>query len=121
MIRTLAALAAFAALPAIAAAQTSYNDPVGGVVVQAQPRDAYVITINTLGKDEPTVRQEIWDAAYTACNRAPRTGDALDIRVEATQACVSQAAWDANAQFDQILDQRRSGYSRYYYGDQSVP
>ena len=120
MIRTLAALAAFAALPAIAAAQTSYNDPVGGVIVQGQPRDAYVITINTLGKDEPTVRREIWDAAYTACNRAPRTGNVLDIRVEATQTCVAQAAWDANAQFDQILDQRRNGYYRTYY-DQSVP
>ena len=117
MIRTLAAVAALASLPALAHAQPYDYDP-NGIVVQAQPRDAYVITISTAGKDESTVRQEIWDAANTACDRAP-VDNPLDLRLEARSACVAEAEYKALSQFKDI--RYGSGYAYSYNSDYDRP
>ena len=113
MKRRVAAIAAlFAAVPAVAlaaAAQSGANDPLGGVVVQGQPRDAYVIRINTQGKDEAAIRKEIWNASWEACQRAPRTANVLEIRPTYMSWCASQAAYNAMLQLDDILAKRRQG------------
>jgi len=83
-----------------------------GLTVYVQPRDAYVIRLDTRGKDPATVYREISHAAQIACARAPRTGNALETRPTAVQSCVSQASWDARAQFHRIQEQR--GYGGYY-------
>ena len=113
MNRRVAAIAAlFGAVPALALAAASpsgANDPLGGVIVQGQPRDAYVIRINTQGKDEPTIRKEIWNASWDACQRAPRSANVLDIRPTYMSWCASQAAYSAMLQLDDILAKRRQG------------
>jgi hypothetical protein len=110
MIRTLMAVMAFTAAPAIsqAAAQPA-PDQFGGVVVQAPPRDAYVIVLDVTGKDPAEVRKMIWNASWTACERAPRTGNAVEIRPTYSQWCATQAAWGAMQQFDEIVAKRRQG------------
>jgi len=100
MIRTLAAIAALAALPTLAAAQ-SYSDD-SGFTVRGHRPDTYSIVINVAGKSPRQVHREIWDAAYTACERAPSTGNIMDDRPAAMQACVTQAEWDASAQYRDI-------------------
>jgi len=117
MMRVLTALAAVAALPAVAYAQAaapptspatpSAFDDFEGVVVPGQPRDAYVIRINVAGKDELTVRREIWEAAWVACNRAPRTTSPLDARPFTMQWCATEASWNATMQYNEILENRR--------------
>ena len=82
------------------------GDEVGGLTVYVQPRDAYVIRIDTRGKDERAVHQEIAWAAREACARAPRTANVLDIRPSAVSACVGQATFDARRQFDRIQARR---------------
>jgi hypothetical protein len=124
MIRTLLAAAAVAALAGAAHAQVVYEpspaydqasayDP-SGLTVYGQPRDAYIIRLDTRGKDAATVRREISWAAETACSRAPRlTGNLHETRPGAVSACVTQARHDALAQFDRIQAQRR--YNGYIY------
>ncbi|HTI66133.1 MAG TPA: hypothetical protein VL460_01160 [Caulobacteraceae bacterium] len=116
MIRTFAALAALAVVPTVAAAQTyapsTFTDP-SAVTVLGQRPDSYAIVVNVAGKTPALVSREIWEAAYTACERAPLTGNAMDLRVESMQACVTQARWDASAQYRRILD-RQGAYGRVY-------
>jgi len=133
MIRILLTTAAFAAAATAAAAHPAqshgyapgpvFSQPYGqsydpaygpdlGLTVYVQPRDAYVIRLDTRGKDAATVYREISHAAQIACARAPRTGNALETRPTAVQSCVSQASWDARAQFHRIQEQRR--YGGYY-------
>ncbi|HTK34251.1 MAG TPA: hypothetical protein VL358_03045 [Caulobacteraceae bacterium] len=110
MIRILAAVAALAALPtavAAAPAASDQTDP-AGIVVQARPY-SYSIVIHTRGRDPSTVRREIWDAAYTACDRAPLTSNVKDLTVEAMQTCVNKAGWDGILQYSR---QRRQVASR---------
>ena len=109
-----AAAALFAALPALAVAapaQPAASDSIGGVFVQGQPRDAYIIRVNTQGKDEPTIRREIWNASWEACQKAPRTGNVLEIRPTYMTWCASQAAYDAMRQLDDVLSKRRQANS----------
>ncbi len=101
MIRTLAAV------PSFAAAQT-YVDDDSGVTVLGHAPDSYSIVINVAGKSPREVSREIWQAAYTACDRAPSTGNVMDNRPSAYQACVTQAEWGASAQYRDI--QRGWGY-----------
>jgi len=82
------------------------HDEVSGLTVYVQPRDAYVIRIDTRGKDERTVHREIAWAAREACARAPRTANVLDTRPSAVSACVGQASHDARRQFDRIQARR---------------
>ena len=100
MIRTLAAVTALAAIPTFAAAQTWAYDS-SGLTVRAAP-NAYSITIDVAGKAPWTVHREIWDAAYTVCQRAPMTGNVADLKVEAMQTCVHEAQWNAEAQYDRM-------------------
>jgi hypothetical protein len=81
-----------------------------GLTVYGQPRDAYVIRLATRGKDIPTLRREISEAAYVACRRAPRTGNVLEIRPTYMSTCVNQARFDAQRQLDVLADQRRRGF-----------
>ena len=112
MIKTLAAIAALAALPTIASAQGYYEDPSSVTVYgHHRDRDSYSIVIDTAGKPTGEVMREISNAAYEACARAPSTGNIMDDRPPAIQACVTQATQDADAQFYAI----RQGY-RYDYG-----
>jgi hypothetical protein len=108
LVATAAAL--FAAVPSLAlaaAAAPAANDPLGGLVVRGQPRDAYVIRINTQGKDESTIRKEIWGASWEACQKAPRTANVLEVRPTYMTWCASQAAYDAMRQLDDVLAKRR--------------
>ena len=119
LMRTLLAAAAVGALilPATALAQSdpSLGGDVGGVIIQGQPRDAYVIRIDTLGKDAPQIRREIWQAAWTACERAPRTGNVLETRPSQMQWCASEASRGAFMQLEAILDKRaRDSYVAVY-------
>jgi hypothetical protein len=110
MIRTFMIAAAAIAMSAPAAfAQDIAIDQDSGVVVQGQPPNAYVITINTSGKDESTIRAEITDAAWTACQRAPSTSNFADNHVDAMESCVTAANDDALAQMHQVLAARRLG------------
>lgn len=111
MIRTLLAAAALAGLAGAAHAQGSYSDA-NGVTVYGQPRDAYIIRLDTRGKDVPTIRREITWAAYTACRNAPRlTGDFHEVRPAAMSACVGRASFDAHRQLAALQEQRRrNGY-----------
>jgi hypothetical protein len=104
MIRTLAALAALAAVPTIAAAQSASDDT--GLTVLRQRPDSYSIIIQTAGKTPQAVRREISDAAYTACNRLPPSSNRADNTVTGMITCVNQARWDASVQYDRILAQR---------------
>ena len=104
MIRTIAAIAALVAVPAIASAQGYYVDDANNVTVFGQRPDSYSIVINVAGKAPGEVRREIRDAAYTACRRAPSSGNALDDRPFYQQWCVTQAQNDADSQYDRILD-----------------
>jgi predicted secreted protein len=104
MIRTLAVAAAIAALPALAAAQTDYGTSShSNVTVLHQRPDQYSIILDVTGRDPQTVRREIWNFAYTACRRAPRTGNVKELTVDAQHACVSQAQSDAMLQYNQIM------------------
>jgi hypothetical protein len=115
MIRTLLAASAVVALAGAAQAQgydaygyDAYGQDSGGVTVYGQPRDAYIIRLDTRGKDIATVRREISWAAQTACRNAPRlTNDVHETRPAAMSACVSRASWDANSQLARIQQQRR--------------
>ncbi len=109
MIRTLLIAAAVAAIAPAAFAQPAYSDS-NDVIVQGQPRDAYIIRVDTYGKDEATIRREISDAANTACQRAPSTGNHTDIGVNALQGCITQANSDALVQLGRVLESRRQGY-----------
>ena len=72
MIRTLLVAAALTvAAPAAFAQDFTSDDYANGVTVQGQLPDSYIIRIDTRGKDERSIRAEIWDAAWTACQRAP--------------------------------------------------
>ena len=118
LIRTLiAAVALLMPFASARAAAPATNDP-SGVIVQGQPRNAYVIRLNTTGKDPATIRQEIWSAAWTACQRAPRTANVLDIRPTALHACASEAAWRGMLQLDDIIEKRRQGNTVSIYGYQ---
>ena len=114
MIRTIAAVAALAAIPALAVAQPNYNYPTdrnGTIIaadeltVQGQLPDRYSIRLNVAGKSDRQVHEEIWDAAYTACQRAPLTS-AADMHVDSLHACVSRAEMSASAQYNDILNGR---------------
>jgi hypothetical protein len=105
MIRILMA-AALAAVPYAAQAQSA---DVGGVVVEGQPRNAYVMRVTTAGKTDQAVRQEIWATAWTACNRAPRTGNQVETRPNQTQWCAMEAAQNALQQFDTMAKARQRG------------
>lgn len=114
MIRTLlaaGALAATAIAGAGAAQAQGFNDS-NGVTVYGQPRDAYIIRLDTRGKDLPTIRREISWAAYTACRQAPRlTGDFHEVRPAAMSACVGRASLEAHRQLATLQEQRRrNGY-----------
>ena len=101
MIRTLAAIAALAALPGLATAQSPQHDP-SGVTVRGHS-NSYSIAINTRGKAPAAVRREIWKASYVVCERAPFSGNVKDLTVEAMQTCVTQAQGDGVAQYHHIL------------------
>jgi hypothetical protein len=110
MIRNLLMAAALmAAAPVAAFAQPAATGSVGGVVVEGQPRNAYVMRVTTAGKDNATIRQEIWSTAWTACNRAPRTGNTLETRPNQTQWCAMEAASNALRQFDAMAQARKTG------------
>jgi hypothetical protein len=102
MIRTLAAIAALAALPTLAAAQGP-NDSSGLTVPATGPASAYAVTIDIAGKAPSVVRNEIWDAAEAACQRAPMTDNRADFPAETWLTCVNQAAYQASVQYDRIL------------------
>ena len=102
MIRTLAAVAALAAVPAIAAAQPAYySADNSNVTVLHQRPDQYSIVLNVAGMDRQTVSNEIWRAAYTVCRRAPQTGNIKDNTVTAMRTCINQARSDAMFQYSQ--------------------
>ena len=110
MIRTLVAAGALAALAGAAHAQ-GYSSYDPGLTVYGQPRDAYVIRIDTRGKDDLTIRREITWAAYEACRLAPRTNNPLEVRPTAMSTCVGAARNDAIRQLNALQDRRmRSGY-----------
>ena len=110
LMRVLIAAAAIAALsPGVAQAAAAPADDMGGIVVPCQPRNAYVIRLNTQGKEPAAIRQEIWSAAWTACQRAPRTGNVLEIRPTAMHACATEAAWRGMVQLENILEKRAQG------------
>lgn len=104
------AAALITAAAAGAAHAQGYASDTSGLTVYGQPRDAYVIRIPTRGKDIPTLRRQISDAAYVACWRAPRTGNVLEMRPTYLSTCVNQARFDANRQLDRVVDLRRRGY-----------
>lgn len=106
MFRALIGAAALATLAGAAHAQgyDAYSD---GLTVYGQPRDAYVIHLNTRGKDVPTIRREISWASAEACRKAPRTGNVLEMRPTYMSACVNQARFDAHRQLDRLVEQRR--------------
>src|SRR5579872_2224850 len=101
MIRTLAAVAALAVLPTIAAAQSS-----PGLIIRGLPPESYSLTLDVAGKAPSTVSREIWDATYTVCTRAPTTGDRTELTVDNWANCVNQAVSGAVAQYDQIRSGR---------------
>ncbi len=104
MIKTLAAIAALAALPTIASAQGYYDDPSAVTVYgrhhwEDRDRGTYSIVISTAGKSPDEVSREIDSAAQEACSRAPLTGNRVDDGVSGYQACVTGAEQDASAQY----------------------
>ena len=110
LMRTLIAAWALAAVaPAVVQAAASPADELGGIVVPGQPRDAYVIRLNTQGKAPAAIRQEIWSAAWTACQRAPRTANILEMRPTAMHGCATEAAWRGMVQLEDILEKRAQG------------
>ncbi len=128
IIRTLLAAGAMVGLAGAAHAQgfvpyESFNatyDSSSGLTVYGQPRDAYVIRLDTRGKDLPTIHREITFASYEACRNAPRTGNVLEMRPTAISMCVGAARTDAHRQLASLQTQRmRGGYlytSSYNYG-----
>jgi hypothetical protein len=81
-------------------------DAPGAVVVRVQPRDRYVVILDARGKDEITMSREIQQAAYIACLRSPRSGNALDARPSVMQMCHANAIFGARAQLRRILEAR---------------
>jgi hypothetical protein len=81
-------------------------DAPGAVVVRVQPRDRYVVYLDATGKDEITINSEIRQAAYIACIRSPRSGNALDARPSVMQMCHANAIFGARAQLRRILEAR---------------
>ena len=117
MIRTLLVAAALTvAAPAAFAQDFTSDDYANGVTVQGQLPDSYIIRIDTRGKDERSIRAEIWDAAWTACQRAPSTGNFADVHVASMEACVSQANDDAVAQLHGVMHDRRLTETVAYRG-----
>jgi hypothetical protein len=108
MIRT-AIAAALAAAPIGARAQTTAADAVGGLVVEGQPRNVYVVRVPIAGRDASIVRQEIWSTAWAACSRAPRTGNTVETRPDYVQWCATEAAKAALNQYDVMLARRTPG------------
>ena len=102
MVRKLVIIAALAAIPAFASAQAASDD----LIIRAPSPDSYSMTINTAGKSPSAVRDEIWDAAHTVCNRAPLTGNRADFTVDSWVTCVNQALSGAATQYDAILKRR---------------
>lgn len=78
----------------------------GAVVVRVQPRDRYVVILDARGKDEITMSREIQQAAYIACLRSPRSGNALDARPSIMQMCHANAIFGARVQLRRILEAR---------------
>jgi hypothetical protein len=123
MIRTIAAIAAFAALPAmavpaVASAQPAAAQPastVGEITVYGRT-NVYRVVLNTAGKSHRQVRKEIDAAANEACNKV--NDDAVSSSLLTTSAistCVEHARADAERQYDENRTDwyREVGYDYY--------
>ncbi len=108
MIKTIAAIAAFAALPALASAQGWRDD--SSITILGQRPGSYSIVIQTAGKSPREVEREIVDAANTACERAPSTGDIMADRPPAFFTCVGAAEREANDRYAAIRQAYGYGY-----------
>ena len=99
MIRTMAFTLALAAVPMVAAAQSD----TGSLTIHGRPTDSYSMAIDVRGKSVRQVRQEIWDAAHTVCERAPLTGDATELTVDNWISCVNAAMTNADQDYDRMI------------------
>ena len=108
MFRTIIAAAAFAALGTAAETQGVAQTPkeAGGLTVFGKPRGGAVVVIPTQGKDLPTLRREIIEAAYTTCSAPADPGSALQRMPTSMMACVTLARLDADNQLDRLIRQQ---------------